>query len=369
MPSKWINEARRFAGAVAYYRMEPVSAFGRYLHLYRRRLFSPSEIHFLNLLDPRRGDPDFQSVVSKEELLNVQLQLNDRRAFALTEDKLVFAAHCQTAKLTVPVLHAVYDANGDASGEGAGSAPLLRDEAGLASFMRTTAASDIIVKPINGVHGKGVTHMVRRGDEWQVPTRGAVDAGSLLRLFSETGYRRWMFQQRITGHPELSALSGTDALQTIRVVTLGNADGGIEILAGRLRLIANDGAHDNFDFGQTGNLVANLDLDRGTIRNVIGCDSRRLSMRAMERHPRTDRELIGFTVPRWDHVRELAIAAARAFQPLRTVGWDIAPTADGPCLIEGNVTWDTLIGEPRMGEIYRRLLEERLPDPSSGSRI
>ena len=40
----------------------------------------------------------------------------------------------------------------------------------------------------------------------------------------------------------------------------------------------------------------------------------------------------------------------------RTIGWDIAITADFPRLIEGNVTWDTLIGETRMGSIYQQLL-------------
>ena len=34
--------------------------------------------------------------------------------------------------------------------------------------------------------------------------------------------------------------------------------------------------------------------------------------------------------------------AARAFAPLRTIGWDVAITPDGPSLIEGNVTWDPL---------------------------
>ena len=36
----------------------------------------------------------------------------------------------------------------------------------------------------------------------------------------------------------------------------------------------------------------------------------------------------------------LAEQAARAFLPLRTVGWDIAVTPEGPTLIEGNPFWD-----------------------------
>ena len=40
--------------------------------------------------------------------------------------------------------------------------------------------------------------------------------------------------------------------------------------------------------------------------------------------------------------RELAVRAARAVAPLRTVGWDVAPTADGPMVLEGNAWWAPL---------------------------
>ena len=75
----------------------------------------------------------------------------------------------------------------------------------------------------------------------------------------------------------------------------------------------------------------------------------------MRAHPRTRARLIGYRVPHWPAARDLVERAARAFAPLRTIGWDVAITDGEPCLIEANVTWDTLTGEPRMGDIYRRM--------------
>ena len=44
----------------------------------------------------------------------------------------------------------------------------------------------------------------------------------------------------------------------------------------------------------------------------------------------------------WEEARALALRAAAAFAPLRTVGFDIAPTPAGPVLIEANAWWSWL---------------------------
>ncbi|MBN9282025.1 MAG: hypothetical protein J0H37_07220, partial [Hyphomicrobium denitrificans] len=64
-------------------------------------------------------------------------------------------------------------------------------------------------------------------------------------------------------------------------------------------------------------------------------------------------ELEGFRLPDWTLVTELALRAARTFLPLRTIGWDIALTPDGPVIVEGNRWWDppndAVIGPPAPG--------------------
>jgi hypothetical protein len=55
--------------------------------------------------------------------------------------------------------------------------------------------------------------------------------------------------------------------------------------------------------------------------------------------PGTDRPLVGYRLPLWPQVKELALAAAVAFPWARAIGWDIGVTARGVVLIEGNDCW------------------------------
>ena len=44
----------------------------------------------------------------------------------------------------------------------------------------------------------------------------------------------------------------------------------------------------------------------------------------------------GFQFPDWEKAIELVLGAAREIPQMAYVGWDIAFTPDGPCLVEGN---------------------------------
>jgi hypothetical protein len=199
--------------------------------------------------------------------------------------------------------------------------------------------------------------LVREGGKWH-DHRGEALTSARMASFRKRPSQRWLLQALVRGHPALGRLSDTDGLQTVRVVTVADAAGVTRIVAARLRLICGGTAHDNFDYGRTGNLIAILDIHEGTIRSVVGGRGRPSVIRQVTHHPRTGRALIGYHVPAWPAIEALAHEAAKAFLPLRTIGWDVAVTGDRPCLIEGNVTWDTLSGDPRMGEILRSLRDE-----------
>lgn len=56
-------------------------------------------------------------------------------------------------------------------------------------------------------------------------------------------------------------------------------------------------------------------------------------------HPDTKEHILGFQVPEWDSVMDLARRAARIVPAIRSVGWDIAVTSRGAILVEGNDNW------------------------------
>ena len=57
----------------------------------------------------------------------------------------------------------------------------------------------------------------------------------------------------------------------------------------------------------------------------------------------TGKAYSGLIVPYWREVTELANKAAMLSPENRSVGWDIAITANGPELIEGNHNWCKLL--------------------------
>lgn len=352
MISKLIVETTRFISTISHYRAHPIKSMQRYVHLYKDRRFSPNEIHLLNLLDPEIPTEALTDYVSNEELLKVQLRLNKRELRPLTENKVSFARYCQERGLSVPITYAIYSEKPDAED----NLRVLSSEAMLASFLDELVDGELIVKPIDGVHGEGVMRLSKKDGEWFLSRKNKIGAKQLLQAFNETGYQRWIFQELIEGNERLAKLSDTNGLQTIRIVTLIDGEGNVQILSAYLRLICNDGAHDNFDWGRTGNLVAFLNIESGQIESVIGSVGKRRSITSIDHHPRTGQALVGFTVPWWREAKELAETAAKAFFPQRTIGWDVAITNDTPCLIEGNMTWDWRVKKNQMGKIYKTLL-------------
>jgi hypothetical protein len=332
-------EAGRFLAALLRYRSNPFSAARRYWSLYGDRRFSPDEINYCHLLDPSLTPTELAKFVSKEELLDVQCRLNPPAMHVLTADKVRFHEHCVKAGLPVPRLYAVYDRDQHAPAD-------------LERFLADLLSDACILKPVAGLHGDGVTRLRRAAGGWN-SGKGVIAAWEIAQRIEKSSYRRWMLQELISAHPRLCALSDVDGLQTIRAVTVVHRDGKVEILVALLKLLCRDAAYDNFGYGRTGNVIANLDLGNGAIHSAVGGGAK--GRYAVTRHPRTDRDLIGFRVPGWNDVAKLAHDAAKAFMPLRTIGWDIAVTPGEPCLIEGNVTWDPPSGNPCMGEIYRSL--------------
>ena len=146
-------------------------------------------------------------------------------------------------------------------------------------------------------------------------------------------------------------------MQTIRAVTVPRGFGRHPVAAAWLRLIGGGAGFDDFNFGQSGNLLAIIDIPSGRILRTLAVAGDGFGLVDVTVHPRTQRSFLSLTVPSWHEAQTLAIAAARAFAPLVTVGWDVALTDRGPVLIEGNATWDPLPGRSDLATIYRRLLE------------
>lgn len=299
--------------------------------------YSPAEVFMLGFLG--KTCPIIEAkFISKERLLAAQLRVNPRDCFDFTEDKLVFFRRCVESDLATPRVRLAFCAEPCK----AGGVPVVQDAAQLALLLAGRDPWDLVFKPVAGVHGHGVQVLRLEHGKFISADGARYTADDLLGLAARSEYRSWLMQDRLYPHRALVALSGSQFLQTARVVSCVDRNGTVRIPIAWLRIIAGAGAFDNFNFGESGNLVATVDLPSGRIDHVFSPGKSGRGVVETGRHPGTGAVFADFTLPFAAEVHELVVRAARAFAPLRTIGWDVAITDAGPSLIEGNVTWDPL---------------------------
>lgn len=123
-----------------------------------------------------------------------------------------------------------------------------------------------------------------------------------------------------------------NALNTLRVLMVRDADGPFVAAATHRFGTSGSGVTDNFS---QGGLVAELDMASGRLGTALSVGPRN-QLLEHGTHPDTGARIGGVVVPDWGGLRTLVDRLAEAFPELRYAGWDIAMTAEGPVVIEGN---------------------------------
>jgi hypothetical protein len=213
----------------------------------------------------------------------------------------------------------------------------LREEGGLAE--RLLAEHDkLVFKDATGNCGTSVRI---------VPTSElkAEDLASWM-----TGHGFDMVEEFIEQHPDLQALSPS-GVNTVRIFTLLNKHGGYHVLGCRLRISVNS----PIDNLAAGNLAAPIDEQTGQISGPgVYSD---ITRKPETVHPVTGLSIKGFQIPFWPETLELVRQASLKHPQNRSVGWDVAITADGPDLIEGNHDWCKLVWQLPVGRGLKPMLE------------
>lgn len=167
---------------------------------------------------------------------------------------------------------------------------------------------EIIAKPIDGIHGRGVTKITP-------------DENTYAYLMKEN---LLLVEEVIEQIPELNTLNAT-SVNTIRVITLGPES---KIILAYLR-IGNNKIVDNFCGG---GMVAPINIETHKIdypaTDKVG--------NVFYKHPTTQTDIVGFEVPYFDEIKELIAEVSKIVPQVSYVGWDVALSTKGSCLVEGN---------------------------------
>lgn len=174
-----------------------------------------------------------------------------------------------------------------------------------------------IAKPLSGCCGRGI-------EKLRVADFGGPE-GCLAHIKSFG--MAYELEQVLVQHEAVSAIY-PHSINTVRAVTI-NHKGKVHLISTCCR-IGNGGKHvDNFN---NGGMVAPVDETTGIVRDSAIDKQKNL----FEVHPMTGTAIKGFQFPDWQEAMALCVKAAQEVPQVGYIGWDVAFTPNGPCLVEGN---------------------------------
>lgn len=188
------------------------------------------------------------------------------------------------------------------------------DFAAFEAFMQ--GKEQIVSKPVAEACGRGIELLKRE------------DFADLRAMYDHLcSIDSGILEELIVQHPDLARIY-PHSVNTYRIVTV-RTEGEGHLIYAFIR-IGNGGRFvDNLN---AGGMTAPIDPETGKILHVA-YDKDGIYY---DRHPMTGTEFVGYQLPYWKESVEMCLAATAVVPQLGYVGWDIAVSAAGPQLIEGN---------------------------------
>lgn len=282
-------------------------------------------------------------------------RVQGRDASELFKDKLKAAVFFQKHSIpSPPVLAATHN-----SIDVPGVVPLRSPEA-LKAWLTEQAPYPVFSKPSVSYRGYGnvlIRSFDRASGTLVFGNGHSTPIDDFAALHGAPGKPTLIFQDVLRPHPDIQALIG-DRLATARFMVLNDRPDP-EIYRIGLRIPAGSSMVDNFRGGASGNMLARLDPETGTLKDALAAIG--LDWRPVTHHPDTGRPFANFTIPDWDTAIALVLRASRAAPGLKIHSWDVAFTDKGPILIEDNpagdfvlvqISSDRGLATPRFMELY-----------------
>ena len=308
----------------------------------RGRMGVDTYFHY-GLFDPKLSADDKRRYLTEAPRANARLWsvLTPTRYRSLYDNKLIFHRFFASVGLPLAMLFGVFDPEVGRSTDGES----LRTEEELARFIRRFRENGFVFKPTEGVRGHLILVLTGAApddaDTFLTLAGARYDAAALVAATRETTALKiqnpgaevssFLLEERIRPHPELAQFIGP-TLCTVRVQTIVALDGRPRIVGSVFKLQPGLSGLDHLLYGGLGCWV---DPDTG----ALGPGRTRTNCEFATVIPGTDRSFVGYRLPCWRQVKELAFEAAAAFPWARAIGWDIAISDRGVVLIEGNERW------------------------------
>ncbi|MBT2153198.1 hypothetical protein KKI34_15820 [Pseudoalteromonas tetraodonis] len=259
--------------------------------------------------------------------------INDSRYTVFADDKFLFHklmadAGIPTAKLINVISYNVF--TNEYKGLNSVNAEVI---------LNNISAEAIVIKPvIDSQQGAGVNVInvnSHAGKKFEVSGESYNSTELLKKLFTEYS-GSYLIEEKIQQHSFNHRLY-PEAVNTIRVDSLLTKSGEVIINSAYLRVGRNGRKVDNWS-GKQGGIGINVNIKNGVLSSQ-GID---YSKNLYTEHPDTHVSFSGLVVPYWEEIINIVKDAALQFPNVRSLGWDIALTENGPLILEVNGDYDIL---------------------------
>lgn len=296
--------------------------------------FGPQDYILFNF--NKKPFSDASKYMKKPELEKIQSYINKESARNLVNSKLEFNIKCRQHNLPTPEIYAIVAGRRYVKYQD--NFNFVESVEQLSEILIGQGSGRYLLKPIAGSHGVGIVRFYFENNRFLNDDNQDIDLSKLFsQISSGTSY---ILQKCLLPHPALGQLMPGGSLGTVRIVTIGHGPK-LTIFLPCLRIPVGKNVADNFSHGQAKNLIAGVDLNTGILIQSYGADSLGFGLVAkVDVHPSNGLKIAGFQFPFWDEMLALVTKASKDFSDLKTIGWDVALTEHGPCLIEGNWRYD-----------------------------
>jgi hypothetical protein len=338
--SRFLVIARFCHRIVPFWNLRYPKVLLRACRICRQRRFEPYEAFRLGLFQPTFADSQLDNYTSRKHTTKLQKAVNPESWSPLLKDKGLFYRYLMAVGLPMPQLYAIFFQKVPGwSPDGA----ILADRDDWQHLFESILPPEFVIKPCRGAFGAAVKIFKRTPYGFEDATGNKLDAAGIYGLMrSDSRFDSFVIQQRLRNHPEINRLNPSEFLQTVRVTTFIDRKGNCHIIFAFFKLIRNQNITDNFHDGLSGNMLASVCVDRGRLEPAVVATLDGRGATYFHKHPQNGLEFEKFEIPFWSDITTLAQKAATRFLPLRTIGWDIAISPEGPKIVEGNIWWNPL---------------------------
>ena len=260
-----------------------------------------------------RRDSEISTYASTWYMYNFQRRMNDPARVPYFQDKAKFYQ-----KFAAYVRHSHFLPQGKIGGD-------------LIAWLNTYKPEKIMAKNSQGQVGSGIEKfsVAHQDGRWKVGNR---DVDKFL-AYAKANHLN-LIETFIQQHDFLQHIAPS-ALSTIRIITIIDKSGSVDIIGSILRMSAGKDV-DNYD---AGGVSAAIDTNTGIITGKVHFKDPK-NNEVSDLHPLSGNQVTGLAIPYWNEIINMVKSAALVVPQIKTVGWDVVLTNQGPSLLEGNHNWD-----------------------------